>query len=210
MAGKSGRPERLPTAVKRNKEIIMSITKLSIGFHEQALATGGKEMSPFNPDTRFTYTFENFFHPFVGELIAMLNRDSLVGMLDATWQAGLQTPDPKTDPKEDFFHELYNPADDTLVKVESFAKVIDVSTRTPGPYANYNWELFFHIPLMVATHLSKNQRFPEAQRWFHYIFDPTSTEQTDDPLKRFWEFLPFRKDENNGTIDEIVRILSRP
>ena len=42
-----------------------------------------------------------------------------------------------------------------------------------GPYANYNWELFFHVPLTIAVHLSKNQRFAEAQRWFHYIFDPT-------------------------------------
>ena len=25
-------------------------------------------------------------------------------------------------------------------------------------------------------HLSKNQRFAEAQRWFHYIFDPTSND----------------------------------
>ena len=51
-----------------------------------------------------------------------------------------------------------------------------------GPYANYNWELFFHIPLTIAVHLSKNQRFAEAQRWFHYIFDPTS--QRHRPLTR--------------------------
>ena len=58
-----------------------------------------------HPDTRFTYTFENFFHPFVGELIAKLNRDSLPGMLDATWQDSLSKLDP------DFFHKLYNPTD---------------------------------------------------------------------------------------------------
>ena len=52
-----------------------------------------------------------------------------------------------------------------------FPKEIDVSDG--GPYANYNWELFFHVPLTIAVHLSKNQRFAEAQRWFHYIFDPT-------------------------------------
>jgi len=42
-----------------------------------------------------------------------------------------------------------------------------------GPYALYNWELFFHIPFLIATRLSKNQRFEEAQKWFHYIFNPT-------------------------------------
>ena len=29
------------------------------------------------------YTFENFFHPFVGELIEQLNTKSLAGLLDA-------------------------------------------------------------------------------------------------------------------------------
>ena len=27
--------------------------------------------------------------------------------------------------------------------------------------------------MLIAVTLSKNQRFEEAQRWFHYIFDPT-------------------------------------
>ena len=58
----------------------------------------------------------------------------------------------------------------------SFPKEIDVSDH--GPYANYNWELFFHVPLTVAVHLSKTQRFAEAQRWFHYIFDPTSNDKS--------------------------------
>ena len=57
------------------------------------------------------------------------------------------------------------------MKVNRFPKEIDL--REGGPYANYNWELLFHVPLTIAVHLSKNQRFAEAQRWFHYIFDPT-------------------------------------
>ena len=38
-------------------------------------------------------------------------------------------------------------------------------------------------------HLSKNQRFAEAQRWFHYVFDPTSTDPTSPAPQRFWKFL---------------------
>ena len=45
-----------------------------------------------------------------------------------------------------------------------------------SPYGSYNWELFFHIPLLIATRLMQNQRFAEARRWFHYIFDPTCTD----------------------------------
>src|SRR4051812_22555363 len=103
-------------------------------------------------DTEFTYTFQNFFHPFVGELISRLNRHSLPGVMDAKWQDEL---------RQDFFAALYTPTQNNVTKVKFFPKEIDVSTG--GPYANYNWELFFHIPFMVAVHLSKTQRFAEAQ-----------------------------------------------
>jgi hypothetical protein len=168
-----------------------------IGYHEDLLATQipGKD----GGNSQLTYTFTNFFHPFAGELIAKLNRDSLPGMLDATWQDGLRT---------DFFQTLYHPMALDNVRVEYFPKEIDVSEH--GPYAKYNWELFFHIPLTVAVHLSKTQRFAEAQRWFHYIFDPTANDPSVDPPKRFWKFLAFRKPADSKRIEEIVRILSTP
>ena len=50
--------------------------------------------------------------------------------------------------------------------------VDEVEFQSGGAYEVYNWELFFHIPLLIAVRLSSNQRFAEAQRWFHYIFDP--------------------------------------
>src|SRR5262245_42007169 len=150
-----------------------------------------------------TYTFENFFHPFVGELIFKLNKDSLAGMLDARWQKEQKTL---------FFHQTYDLGTlvpiDRAAKVESFPKEFDVSGH--GPYANYNWELFFHIPLTIAVHLSKSQRFAEAQRWFHYIFDPTSNDLSVDPPFRFWKFLAFRKEGDSKQIDEIIRLLSIP
>src|SRR5207245_11514142 len=123
-------------------------------------------------------------------------------------QHGLKTPHPNTDPPTDFFHILYQHQNSRLVQVESFRKEIDVTEH--GAYATYNWELFFHIPLTVAVHLSKTRRFAEAQRWFHYIFDPTSNDHTVDPPMRFWKFLAFRNPDHAMTIDEIVRILSTP
>lgn len=173
-------------------------------FHNQAAASLAKKTTFQwrHQDTQFTYTFKNFFHPFVGELIAQLNRESLSGMLNAKWQEGL---------KKDFFKDLYKPTNGDLVQVEDPQKEIDLSTN--GPYANYNWELFFHIPLMIAVHLSKNQRFAEAQRWFHYIFNPTSNDHTVEAPKRFWNFLAFRQAgeaESSMRIKDIVQFLSDP
>jgi hypothetical protein len=205
-----------------------------LGFHDSALydksllqLQGG---TTFQQVPSFRYKFINFFHPFVGDLIAKLNRDSLAGILDATWQDALRwdslnlpqdTPleqfeakwaesqDPKSQ-QSNFFKELYNPnsPQDGTVHVDYFPK--DINFCPESPYANYNWELFFHIPLMVAVHLSKTQRFAEAQRWFHYIFNPTSNDHSVDPPKRFWNFLAFRTSECGSRIEDIVQLLSIP
>ena len=54
-----------------------------------------------------------------------------------------------------------------------------------APFAVYNWELFYHIPLYIAQLLSQNQQFDDARTWFQYIFNPTR--QGSDPVpQRFW------------------------
>ena len=149
-------------------------------------------------ETEFAYNFENFFHPFVGRLIEKLNRESLRGMLDAKFH--------KEELATAFFKEFYTALESKLVKVSYHDKNIDLEEG--GPYANYNWELLFHIPLTVAVHLSKNQRFTEAQRWFHFIFDPTSNDQGIDPPARFWMFLRFREGGDVTRIDELLALMS--
>ena len=75
-----------------------------------------------------------------------------------------------------------------------------------GAYAIYNWELFFHIPLLLAVHLSQNQKFQDAQRWFHYIFNPTDNSAGPTP-QRFWRVLPFQ-DTDVQLIQDILVNLS--
>lgn len=69
--------------------------------------------------------------------------------------------------------------------------VKDLDFAYNGAYSVYNWELFFHVPLTIAMHLSNNQRFAEAQRWFHYVFDPTDDSDGPTP-ERFWRVRPFQ------------------
>jgi hypothetical protein len=166
---------------------------------------GGRATKP--QETQFTYTFENFFHPFVGELVEKLNKKSLSGLLDPNFHQEL------ADKFGEFFDSYYTPLNkppnDKLVQFTAFPKKeIDVSVA--GPYANYNWELFFHIPLTIAVHLSKNQRFAEAQRWFHYIFDPTCNDTSIPPLQRYWKFIAFRKPDHFMQIDQLLTLLSKP
>ena len=54
--------------------------------------------------------------------------------------------------------------------------------RSKGfPDGSYNWEFFFHAPLQVAIRLAKDGRHEEAQRWFHFIFDPTTDSSAPSP-----------------------------
>ncbi|GAB6057246.1 Tc toxin subunit A-related protein [Desulfonatronum parangueonense] len=93
---------------------------------------------------------------------------------------------------EQFFAALYRPDADMVPDTkESPHPVKDLDFTPSGAYAAYNWELFYHVPVTIAIHLSKNQRFAEAQRWFHFLFDPTDDSHGPTP-ERFWKVRPFQ------------------
>ncbi|MCG8390386.1 MAG: hypothetical protein MJA30_32860, partial [Cytophagales bacterium] len=57
-----------------------------------------------------------------------------------------------------------------------------------------------------ATQLSANQRFEEAQKWFHYIFDPTETR--GDAPARFWKTKPFHHYQGESQTSEIINLIN--
>ena len=89
--------------------------------------------------------------------------------------------------EELFSKDRYNPSD--LVRRPYPVKDLDFTYG--GAYSVYNWELFYHVPFTIAVQLSKNQRFAEAQRWFHFLFDPTDDSDGPTP-ERFWKVRPFQ------------------
>lgn len=151
----------------------------------------------YTPQRTIDYTIRAHYHPHVDALIQKLNGDGLQALLDPAYQAGLARP---------LAPKLYQPG--PTVGTPFPQEEIDVSDD--GPYAVYNWELFFHAPLLIAVHLSTNQRFEEAQRWFHRIFDPTSTDTTVPPPQRFWKFLRFRQETTPDFIAELLTQLADP
>ncbi len=63
---------------------------------------------------------------------------------------------------------------------------------------------------MVAVHLSNNQRFAEAQKWFHLVFDPTSTDTSVPAPERFWKSFVFRNGSAIQNINTLLSLLSTP
>jgi len=176
----------------------------SFEFHILGTHDAVARVTPWTLLSGSTYDLANHFHPYTGELIALLNRQSVSGLLDVDEHAKLVDTE--------FFENEYGaPSTEAPVIVKPTEKNIDVELQ--GPYAIYNWELLFHVPLRIAVHLSKSQRFAEAQKWFHFIFNPTiefSENESDLKGHPCWRFLGFRKDRKVRQIDELLAILSKP
>jgi hypothetical protein len=145
---------------------------------------------------RLTYAVGSHFHAYVPDLKSALLTGEVEGLQE------MDTRSPQLD--EPYFFQAYGAK---LVSAPTDAEdqfgTEPVGVEAPGPrkdldfdyqfgaYAVYNWEIFFHVPLMVAIHLSKNQRFADARKWFHYIFDPTDNSTGEAP-KRYWKLQPFK------------------
>ena len=169
-------------------------------FHNQGIYSGtnlyhaGHWVITRKPKREVFYDFAVNYHPYVDELIETLNNDGMPGLFDVEFLNKL---------KEPLSNSPYIP-DPKFVK-KFPGESIDVSDD--GTYSIYNWELFFHAPVSIAVHLSKNQRFSQAQKWFHYIFDPTCTDMDVDPPQRFWKFLRFREETKTEFIQEMMKAL---
>ena len=161
----------------KNVPILAAETKSTFSFQET-----------IRFQTRAVYSFQTFYHPFVCSYIKKLNATGI----DALYQKKVQAKDPK----DIFTATEYNP---TSLVLHPYPKE-EVDFSYMGSYATYNWELFFHIPLLIATRLTQNQKFEEARKWFHYIFDPTRTSNDDAGPERFWITKPFNKEIVEGIL----------
>src|SRR5262249_30416893 len=60
------------------------------------------------------------------------------------------------------------------------------------PVGTYLREVWLEFPYLIAGHLNGQQQFAAAQRWYHYLFDPTSDAPASDP-DRVWRYRGFRR-----------------
>jgi hypothetical protein len=137
-------------------------------------------------------------HPYVCDFLKALNWQGVPGLLTLDNQRlGLKDVEPTT-----IFQNNYKP---TAVVAHPYPSE-NVDFSTSGAYSIYNWEIFFHIPLLIATLLSRNQQFDDAEKWFRYIFNPTNN-STDPVPSRYWNVLPFYQDTEPDRIGDLVTAL---
>lgn len=75
------------------------------------------------------------------------------------------------------------------------------------PNACYNWEVYFHAPLLIADHLSKQHRFEDAERWLRMVFDPNNVEPGVPQL--FLAFRVFREMPRGQSVTKDLKRLAK-
>lgn len=155
------------------------------------------------------FYFKNHYHPFVCDFAKMVN-DPLKGI------SALMSRETQLKNTGFSFRQTYRPTwwvVDPATEEFYPKEVVDFSPD--GAYSPYNWELFFHAPLLIANSLSKNQRFEEARDWYHFIFNPLGLEGPTpggSAMSKYWITKPFFETTDpqyiQQRIDNILRMLA--
>lgn len=166
--------------------------------------SGGPVAAPQIPKL----AFYSFYHPFASVFLKKLNQGGVGALLAANTAEFAEDPakgimDTDTGLKANDLGTIfgyYNAVPTNVQQYDSgdsafrnyYLQNVDFSEF--GTYSCYNWELFFHAPLLIATMLSKNGKYDDARKWFHFIFNPFSTEKPDANSSNspFWQVLPFK------------------
>lgn len=147
--------------------------------------------------------FYNFYHPLVCFFIRTLYNHGIDGLMSRDTQLKGDVIFDNAPGKFDFKQTFdptalvytgspitYNlPGGPVTDQFPGYPKE-DVDFNMRSGYSMYNWELFFHAPLMIAERLSQNLQFEDADRWFRYIFNPTDGSTWPSPDK-YWVTKPF-------------------
>jgi len=165
------------------------------GYH--TLTDRSRATSAYTPvpvETKFTYWFENFFHPYVEYMLTRLNQGTVFDALSPDVQGR----------SEDFFYKAYTVPDQGSRAAIADPVPVKAFAFRGEPYAVYNREMFYHFAVKIAVHLTSVGRYQEALPWFHVVLDPTATGS------EVWRFLPFRSSAAPTTIEEQITLLSTP
>jgi hypothetical protein len=150
------------------------------------------------------------YHPFVTELLGRVQEGGLRSIYDATLQESPTAAHLRRQPIE---LGVGLGADAASTALLSNGKAVIPGPTQPvpeafdfdalAPYALYNWEVFFFTPLFAAQRLGSVARFREAQAFYHFVFNPLSTEP-GETAARFWVTKPLRQAVGDPSIDVIL------
>ncbi|HXB69952.1 MAG TPA: hypothetical protein VNY05_16990 [Candidatus Acidoferrales bacterium] len=195
----------------------LATSKTRSGTMPETHATGalvigsGSAVSQVPSSTR--YVFETFYHPYARTFLRELEIGGVSQLMARHLQVNPQTVRGWT---PDFdFKGLYQPQGNVATPYPGVTgapdpgeSALDFTAGSSGAYSLYNWEMFYHIPMFVASLLMQNQKYRDAMTWLEYIFNPTDSSGGDSP-QRFWQMAPLNaKNKQDWIVNEIQKILT--
>ncbi|MET3934840.1 neuraminidase-like domain-containing protein [Arthrobacter sp. OAP107] len=168
--------------------------QLGEGWHDESIVLA--------PPPSYGLEFHTFHHPYTSEYMKRLNQGGVRGLIEANTSLDSDNGLTFETAYDPVFHEGFI---QTFGQGGFVQRPVNFATRTYykqnvcfdplGANSAYNMELFFHVPLYIATRLSKNGRYEEAMKWFHLIYDPTTDAPAipgESATARYWKLLPFK------------------
>ena len=147
------------------------------------------------------FTFVTFYHPYARTFLRELEVGGIPQLMSRELQLNPQGVRGWSPPFD--FGELYSPQpcvttpypgagtqDPAAGTQDPGETALDFSVADAGAYSEYNWETFYHVPMLIASLLLQNQKFADALTWLEYIFNPTDASGGATP-QRYWQFAPF-------------------
>jgi hypothetical protein len=155
--------------------------------HYYTVSSSPTELEPpLNvPQWTTGYALAPFYHPFARTFL----RELEIGGVDRFMRRSLQT-DPQGIRGWSFdFSSTYQPTSAVLSTPPFSLPVEDVDFTPTGACSLYNWEVFYHAPMFVASILMQNRQYADAMKWLEYIFNPTDSSNYPAP-NRYWVTRP--------------------
>lgn len=126
------------------------------------LAASGQAKKSFKK-----WKFHTFWHPQAVGFLRIAEAKGIPAMLAYGNQALDNSSDLTLERSRKSFFSSYDPS--SIVSQDW--PDADVDFSIDGAYADYNWEIFYHAPLLIAQRLSEIELFEDAERWFRLLFD---------------------------------------
>jgi hypothetical protein len=164
------------------------------------------------PQWKTSYQFETFYHPYARTFLREMEIGGIPQLMSRNLQLNPQTVRalPKVFDFQAFYgpsqHPVATPYPGTANAPDPGETALDFAPGSTGAYSLYNWEVFYHLPMYVASLLLQNQKYQEAMNWLQYIFNPTDNSSGPVP-QRFWETAPFNVMNATDWVNQEIQAL---
>lgn len=154
---------------------------------------------PYNGAWGTRFAFAPFYHPFARTFL----RELEIGGADRLMQRSLQLNPLQVRGQGGFdFAALYQPQP----PVAQPYPVEAVDFSVDGAYAGYNWEVFYHVPMLVSARLMANQQYATAMHWLEYVFNPTDPSPSPVP-GHYWNMAEFYAMNASDWLAQQIQVL---